>query len=95
MHTISPLLLTNQSNESTIKYAVVVSIKNPMVKTEAASDTGAVCFAIVTAWKKAEEEEGKKKKVHSSSTSHLCNLETQLYLSEYKQFVLKNWRNLW
>jgi hypothetical protein len=76
MHTISPLLLTNQSDVSTIKYAVVVSIKNPMVKTEAASDTGAVCFAKVTAWKK-EEEEGKKKKMHSSSTSHLCNLETQ------------------
>ncbi len=77
MHTISPLLLTNQSNVSTIKYAVVVSIKSPMVKTEAASDTGAVCFAKVTAWKKEEEEEGGKKKVHSSSTSHLCNLETQ------------------
>jgi len=58
-----------------MKYAVVVSIKNPMVKTEAASDTGAVCFAKVTAWKKEEEEEGKK--MHSSSTSHLCNLETQ------------------
>jgi hypothetical protein len=78
MHTISPLLLTNQSDVSTIKNAVVVSIKNPMVKTEAASDTGAVCFAKVTAWKKEEEEaEGKKKKMHSSSTSHLCNLETQ------------------
>jgi hypothetical protein len=75
MHTISPLLLTNQSDVSTIKYAVVVSIKNPMVKTEAASDTGAVCFAKVTAWKK--EEEGEKKKMHSSSTSHLCNIETQ------------------
>jgi hypothetical protein len=93
MHTTSPLLLTNQSDVSTIKYAVVVSIKNPMVKTEAASDTGAVCFAKVTAWKKEEEEEGKKKRY--THQLHICaTLKHNLYLSEYKQFVLKNWRNL-
>jgi hypothetical protein len=92
MHTISPLLLTNQSDVSIIKYAVVVSIKNPMVKTEAASDTGAVCFAKVTAWKK--EEEGEKKRC-THHQLHICaTLKHNLYLSEYKQFVLKNWRNL-
>jgi hypothetical protein len=94
MHMISPLLLTNQSDVSTMKYAVVVSIKNPMVKTEAASDTGAVCFAKVTAWKKEEEEEGKKKRC-THHQLHICaTLKHNLYLSEYKQLVLKNWRNL-
>jgi hypothetical protein len=95
MHTISPLLLTNQSDVSTIKNAVVVSIKNPMVKTEAASDTGAVCFAKVTAWKKEEEEAEGKKKRCTNHQLHICaTLKHNLYLSEYKQFVLKNWRNL-
>jgi hypothetical protein len=40
-----------------------------MVKTEAASDTGAVCFAKVTAWKKEEEEE-KKRCIHHQL--HIC-----------------------
>jgi hypothetical protein len=65
-----------------------------MVKTEAASDTGAVCFAKVTAWKKAEE--GGKRKRYTHHQLHICaTLKRNLYLSEYKQFVLKNWRNLW